>query len=75
MEDLISKKAEDLRSNIKADNELPDQMETEEDNKPLLDWLENVCQKQFGLVDGLVANFIMNIDQPVFAKKLLKVLR
>jgi chaperone required for assembly of F1-ATPase len=50
-------------------------VETEEDNKPLLDWLENVCQKQFGLVDGLVANFIMNIDQPVFAKKLLKVLR
>jgi hypothetical protein len=32
LEDLISKKAEDLRSNIKADNELPDQMETEEDN-------------------------------------------
>ena len=50
-------------------------VETEEDNKQLLDWLENVCQKQFGLVDGLVANFIMNIDQPVFAKKLLKVLR
>jgi chaperone required for assembly of F1-ATPase len=50
-------------------------VETEEDNKALLDWLENVCQKQFGLVDGLVANFIMNIDQPVFAKKLLKVLR
>ena len=50
-------------------------VETEENNKPLLDWLENVCQKQFGLVDGLVANFIMNIDQPTFAKKLLKVLK
>ena len=50
-------------------------VETEEDNKALLDWLENVCQKQFGLVDGLVANFIMNLDQPTFAKKLLKVLK
>jgi chaperone required for assembly of F1-ATPase len=37
-------------------------VEQEENNKQLLDWLENVCQKQFGLVDGLVANFIMNID-------------
>ena len=50
-------------------------VEKEEDNKALLDWLENVCQKQFGLVDGLVANFIMNIDQPTYAKKLLKVLK
>jgi hypothetical protein len=33
-------------------------VETEEDNKPLIEWLESICQKQFGLVDGLVANFI-----------------
>jgi hypothetical protein len=50
-------------------------VETEPSNKALLDWLENVCQRQFGLVDGLVANFIMNYDQPTMAKKLLKVLR
>jgi hypothetical protein len=50
-------------------------VENEENNKALLDWLENVCQRQFGLVDGLVANFIMNIDQPTYAKKLLKVLK
>lgn len=37
-------------------------VEQETDNKALLDWVESVCQKEFGLVDGLVANFIQNID-------------
>lgn len=37
--------------------------------------MENICQKQFGLVDGLVANFVDNIDDPAFARKLLKVLK
>jgi len=50
-------------------------VDQETDNKPLLDWLESVCQKEFGLVDGLVVYFIQNIDQAVIAKKLLKVLK
>ena len=37
-------------------------VDQETDNKPLLDWLESVCQKEFGLVDGLVVYFIQNID-------------
>lgn len=50
-------------------------VDTEPDNKALIDWLENVCQRHFGLVDGLVANFIVNIDEPTYGKKLLKVLK
>ncbi len=50
-------------------------VENEQDNKALLDWLENVCQRHFGLVDGLVSNFIVNIDEPEYSKKLLKVLK
>lgn len=50
-------------------------IENEEDNKALIDWLENVCQRHYGLIDGLVANFIINIDEPAYAKKLLRVLK
>jgi hypothetical protein len=50
-------------------------IETESDNKALIEWLENVCQRHFGLIDGLVANFIINIDEPVYGRKLLKVLK
>jgi hypothetical protein len=37
--------------------------------------LRGVCKKEFGIVDGLVANFIENIDNPEFSKKLLKILK
>ena len=50
-------------------------MDTETDNKDLYLWVENICQRQFGLIDGLVANFIDNIDDPQFARKLLKVMK
>ncbi|TNV79018.1 hypothetical protein FGO68_gene2123 [Halteria grandinella] len=50
-------------------------VDTEPDNKALIEWLENVCQRHYGLVDGLVANFIVNIDEPAYGKKLLKVLK
>jgi hypothetical protein len=50
-------------------------VENEPDNKQLLEWLENVCQPHFQMVDGLVGTFIVNIDEPVYAKKLLKVLK
>lgn len=50
-------------------------LDNEKNNQELYQWVENICQKQFGLVDGLVANFIDNIDDPVFARKLLKVLK
>ncbi len=33
-------------------------VEQEPENKDLLDWVESVCQREYGLVDGLVANFI-----------------
>eukprot|EP00347_Sterkiella_histriomuscorum_P013463 403364617 len=50
-------------------------LDKERENQDLYAWLENICQKQFGLVDGLVANFIDNIEDSIFAKKLLKVLK
>ena len=50
-------------------------VDEETDNKPLIEWLESVCQKEFGLVDGLVMYFIQNIENPGIAKKLLKVLK
>jgi len=50
-------------------------VETEADTRPLLAWLENVCQPQFQVVEALVADFIVNIDEPGRAKKLLKVLK
>ena len=42
-------------------------VDNEPDNKQLIEWLENVSQRHFGLIDGLVGNFIVNIDEPAYA--------
>lgn len=50
-------------------------VENEPDNKQLLAWLEGICQPHFQMVDGLVGTFITNLDEPVYARKLLRVLK
>jgi hypothetical protein len=50
-------------------------VEREPENRQLLEWLEQVCQRQYQIIEGLVANFIVNIDEPEMAKRLLRVLK
>ena len=50
-------------------------MDEEKDNQDLIAWLENICQREFGLIDILVVNFIDNISDPELARKLLKILK
>ena len=33
-------------------------LEDETDNEELIEWVEGVCMPEYGVVDGLVANFI-----------------
>jgi hypothetical protein len=52
-----------------------DRLEEEEDNKEaLLEWVTGVCDPEFGMVEGLVANFIDSIDDKEYSKKILKIL-
>ena len=44
-------------------------------NQELYEWQLQICQPEFGLIDGLVANFEENIDDKEFSRKLLKVLK
>ena len=49
-------------------------LDTETENGALLEWCRNACRPEYGIVDGLVANFVDNYEDKEFAKKLLKVL-
>lgn len=50
-------------------------LENEEENKEaLLEWIIGICDPEFGMVEGLVANFIDFIDDKEYAKKILKIL-
>jgi hypothetical protein len=52
-----------------------DRLEEEEDNKEaLLEWVTGVCDPEFGMVEGLVANFIDSIEDKEYSKKILKIL-
>jgi hypothetical protein len=52
-----------------------ERLETEEDNKEaLLEWVIGVCDPEFGMVEGLVANFIDFIDNRDYARTILKIL-
>ena len=52
-----------------------DRLENEEENKEaLLEWVTQICDPEFGMVEGLVANFIDFIDDKEYAKKILKIL-
>jgi hypothetical protein len=50
-------------------------LDTETDNEDLLAWVKNVCQAEFGVVDGLVANFIDFLEDKPYVTKILKILK
>ena len=52
-----------------------DRLDEEEDNREaLVEWITGVCDPEFGMVEGLVANFIDFIDEKDYAKQILKIL-
>lgn len=52
-----------------------ERLDNEEENKEaLLEWVTQVCDPEFGMVEGLVANFIDFIADREYAKKILKIL-
>jgi len=40
-----------------------------------MDWLKSISQKQFALVDQLVAYFNTQVENPAKARSLLKILK
>lgn len=50
-------------------------LDEEKDNEELKAWVMNVCEPQYGLVDGLVANFIDFLDDKPYVTKILKILK
>ena len=50
-------------------------MDTETDNEALQQWCENICQPEYAIVDGLVANFVQYQDDKDYLKHLMKVLK
>jgi len=52
-----------------------DRLDTEEDNDDLVEWVQGVCLPEYGVIDGMVANFIDNLGDPNFAKQLLRILK
>ncbi len=50
-------------------------LDTEQENDQLKDWVKNVCEPQYGVIDGLVANFIDFLDNVPYVTKILKILK
>ena len=50
-------------------------LEDETENEDLIDWVQNVCQPEYGVVDGLVANFIDYLENTKYVNLLLKILK
>lgn len=52
-----------------------DRLDNPEENKEaLLEWVSAVCDPEYCMVEGLVANFVDFIDDTEYAKKILKIL-
>ena len=49
-------------------------LDTEVENQALREWCKNAVDPQYGIVDGLVANFVDYHEDKEYSKKLLKVL-
>ena len=50
-------------------------LDTETENDKLKDWVRNICDPQYGVIDGLVANFIDFVDDEQYVTKILKILK
>jgi len=50
-------------------------LDNEPENEGLVEWVQNVCQPEFGVVDGLVANFIDFLDDKTYVTRILKILK
>ena len=50
-------------------------LETEPDNEALLDWVKNCVKPEFGVIEGLISNFIDYVDEKDYAKQILKILK
>jgi hypothetical protein len=50
-------------------------LDNEPENEGLLEWVKNVCQPEYGVVDGLVANFIDYLDDVAYVTRILKILK
>ena len=48
--------------------------EEEEKKEALVEWVTTICDPEYAMVEGLVANFIDFIDDKEYAKKILKIL-
>ena len=52
-----------------------DRLDEEEDNDELVEWVQGVCLPNYGVIDGMVANFIDNLQDAKFTQQLLRILK
>lgn len=50
-------------------------LDTEIENEKLLEWVKNVCDPLYKVVDGLVSNFIDFLEEKNYVSKILKILK
>ena len=50
-------------------------LDEETENEELMDWVKQVCSPEYGVVDGLVGNFIDFLDDKKYVTLILKILK
>ena len=50
----------ELEGAIETLNGALERLEDEADNEELIEWIQDTCAPEWGIIDGLVANFIDN---------------
>jgi len=50
-------------------------LDEEAENEELMEWVKQVCDPQYGVVDGLVGNFIDFQEDKNYVTKILKILK
>lgn len=72
---MVEAQSPELDEGIQLLYDTLERLDNEEENKEaLLEWVEGVCDPEFGMVEGLVANFIDFIDDKEYSKRILKIL-
>jgi hypothetical protein len=71
----MASEGQDLDEQMQALYEGLLRLDEERENEELMDWVKSVCDPQYGVVDGLVSNFIDFLDDKPYVTKILKILK
>lgn len=74
---MVEKNEEDqeLEGAIEQLKDALERLVDEDDNEELLEWIMDTCAPEWGIIDGLVANFIDNYKDVEVAQSRMKILK